>query len=227
LVREVGIVFQNPDDQLFMPTIFDDVAFGPLNMNLSEDEVKERVRNALRDVNMEEFTDRCPHHLSFGEKKKASIATILSINPCIIALDEPTTNLDPMSRRELIKIIKKLRSGGKTIIIATHDIEAIADIADRIYILNKRIIASGTPKEILLDFELLKNANLEVPTITILFEVLSHLGYNPENPPLSLDEAINHLTKTIETEGGHIHLHIHEHSHEEIERVKKKYNHHL
>ncbi len=227
IVKNIGIVFQDPDDQLFMPTVFDDVAFGPINLGFDKEEVKRRVEKALTMVGLLNSINKCPHHLSFGEKKKASLAAVLSIEPKILVLDEPTANLDPKSRAELIDVIKKLNESGVTILIATHDINALPEIADRVYVLNKKIIAEGSPREIFSNTKLLKENNLEVPEIFKLFEVLRCFGYNCDELPLSIDEAIEHLTKTVETEGGHIHLHIHEHTHDDIEKVKRKYNHHL
>ncbi len=226
IIEKIGIVFQDPDDQLFMPTVFDDVAFGPLNMGLSKQEVKMRVESALKKVGLKGYEDRCPHNLSFGEKKKAAFATILSMEPEIIILDEPASNLDPQSSRALFKIIKELKDKGKTIIIATHDIGIVPEIADKIYILDHKIIAEGTPRQIFSDADLLKKTNLEAPKITMLFEILTCFGYNCNDLPLSIDEAITHLTQSIETKGGHMHLHIHEHTHNEIKKITKKYGHH-
>lgn len=226
VVSEVGVVFQDPDDQLFMPTVFDDVAFGPINMGLSDLEVERRVESALKKMNMLGYEARCPHHLSLGEKKKISLASVLSMEPEILAFDEPTSNLDPKSRRDVLKVMKDLKADGKTIILATHDINAVPEISDRVYVINKTLVGEGSPREIFLDADLLKDSNLEVPSITILFEILSCFGYNCDKLPLSIDEAISHLTTTIETEGGHIHLHMHEHTHEDIKKVRRRHEHH-
>ena len=227
VIKEVGIVFQDPDDQLFMPTLFDDLAFGPMNLGLNEEEVRERVEKALSSLGLSGYEDRCPHHLSYGEKKKASLAAVMSMEPRVLVLDEPTANLDPRSRAELIGIIKELNEReGITIVIATHDVNAIPALADRVYVLNKRIIAEGTLQKIFSDFELLTENNLEVPEVFKLFEVLRCFGYNCEELPLSIDEAIEHLTRTVEVNGGHIHLHIHEHTHDEVRKLKDKYEHH-
>jgi cobalt/nickel transport system ATP-binding protein len=126
----------------------------------------------------------------------------------------------------LISIINGLNRRGKTIITATHDVNAIPMLADRVYVLNKRIIAEGTSRRIFSDSELLKENNLDVPEVFKLFEVLRCFDYNCEELPLSIDEAVEHLTRTIELEGGHIHLHLHEHTHEEMRKIKGKYNHH-
>jgi len=227
IIKEVGIVFQDPDDQLFMPTLFDDLAFGPINMGLKENEVRERVEKTILSLGLTGYENRSPHHLSGGEKKKAALAAVMSMEPRILVLDEPTANLDPRSRAELIASIKRLNEEeGITIVIATHDVNAVPELVDRVYVLNKRIIAEGTLQKIFSDVELLKENNLEVPEVFKLFEVLKCFGYNCEELPLSINEAIEHLTRTVETEGGHIHLHIHEHTHEEVRKLKCKYEHH-
>jgi len=143
-----------------------------------------------------------------------------------LLFDEPTADLDPKSRTELISIINGLNRKGKTIITATHDVNAVPMLADRVYVLNKRIIAEGTSRRIFSDSELLKENNLDVPEVFKLFEVLRCFDYNCEELPLSIDEAVEHLTRTIEIEGGHIHLHIHEHTHDEMRKIKSKYDHH-
>lgn len=157
----VGIVFQNPDDQLFCPTIYEDIAFGPMNQGLPEKEIDLAVENALTSVGLENYSERSSHHLSFGERKLASIATILSMNPDIIAFDEPTSNLDSLHRR---KIIGWIQNWKKTCIITSHDLDMIYDTCDRIFILNNgKISAHGLVKEILQDEKLLKENNLELP----------------------------------------------------------------
>ncbi len=227
IIKDVGIVFQDPDDQLFMPTIFDDLAFGPINLGLPEEEVRERVEKALLTLGLSDYENRCPHHLSYGEKKKAALAAVMSMEPKILVLDEPTANLDPRSRAELIEIIKGLNEReGITIVTATHDVNAVPELADRVYVLNKRITAEGTAQKIFSDVELLKETDLEVPEVFKLFEVLQCFGYNCEELPLSIDDAIEHLTRTVENEGGHIHLHIHKHTHDEVKKLKSKYEHH-
>lgn len=159
--KKVGIVFQNPDDQLFMSTVFDDVAFGPLNMDLSKDEVKQRVKIALSKMDVDGFEDRCPHHLSFGEKRKISIATVLSMTPDIFLLDEPTANLDPAGRRNMINTLKSLKS---TKIIASHDIEMLLELCDKVILMNGgKIVATGDATKILTDEKLLQDNGLEAP----------------------------------------------------------------
>ncbi len=227
IVKEVGMVFQDPDDQLFMPTIFDDIAFGPINMGLKEDEVRERVGKAISSLGLSGFEDRAPHHLSFGEKKKASLAAVMAMEPRILVLDEPTANLDPSSRTELIAILNDLnKREGITMVIATHDVNAIPELADRIYALNRTIIETGTPREIFFNGNLLKQNKLDVPDVFKLFDVMRCFGFNCDKLPLSLDEAVSGLTKVIETGGGHIHLHIHEHTHDEVKKWREKYGYH-
>ncbi|KPK40979.1 MAG: cobalt ABC transporter ATP-binding protein [Omnitrophica WOR_2 bacterium SM23_29] len=158
---KVGLVFQDPENQLFMPTVFDDVAFGPINMGLSKDEVKASVSEALKKVDMPDFTKRMSYHLSFGEKKRISIATVLSMKPKILVLDEPSSNLDPKHRRELINFLKELKL---TKVIATHDLELVLETCSRVIVLDKgRLIAMGNTLDIFRDRPLLEAHNLEVP----------------------------------------------------------------
>lgn len=159
--RSVGMVFQDPDDQLFMPTVFDDVAFGPLNLGLPPDEVKSRVQKALEDVGAGHLADRAPHHLSGGEKRAVSIATVLSMRPDILVMDEPTSHLDPRSRRLLIAQLKGFEH---TRIIATHDLDLVMDVCEQTIILKDgRMHAQGPTRELLTDEPLLVEAGLELP----------------------------------------------------------------
>ena len=164
--KKVGVVFQDPDDQLFMSTVFDDVAFGPINMGFSEEKVKKRVHMALQKVGLAGFEERCPHHLSFGEKKRISVATVLSMKPDILLLDEPTSNLDPGGRRRIIETLKTLSS---TKIIASHDIEMLLEICDKAILMDKgRIVETGKAEDILTNVELLNAHCLEEPTVVKL-----------------------------------------------------------
>ena len=159
--RRVGIVFQNPEDQLFCPTVFDDVAFGPLNYELSPEAVRSRVQNALEAVGMPGFEERVSHHLSFGEKKRISLATVLSMKPEMILLDEPTSNLDPRSRRKVMAVIGSLEVAR---VIATHDLEMALELCERGIILDDgRVVADGLTSDILKDKSLLEAHGLEVP----------------------------------------------------------------
>jgi len=159
--RRIGIVFQNPEDQLFCPTVFDDVAFGPLNYGLPPEEVRLRVRDALEAVGIPGFEDRVSHHLSFGEKKRVSLATVLSMNPDAILLDEPTSNLDPRARRKVMEVIRSLEV---TKIIATHDLEMALELCQRGIIMDGgRVVADDRTSDILRDKSLLEAHGLEVP----------------------------------------------------------------
>lgn len=154
----VGLVFQNPDIQLFMPTVFDDVAFGPINQNLTEMEVRERVKESLAKVGLSGFEKRTPHHLSEGEKKKVAIATVLSMEPTVYLFDEPTTGLDPLSKYEITKILCFI---DRTMLIATHDLELISRITSRTVILNNgKLMADGETRDILSNKELLAKNKL-------------------------------------------------------------------
>lgn len=161
--KKVGLVFQNPDDQLFCPTLFEDVAFGPLNSQVPAGEIPGRVAGALKKVGLEGFEQRSPHHMSVGEKRKGSLATILSMDPEIIVLDEPSSNLDPRSRKELIRL---LASFSETRIVATHDLEMVLQLCDRVALMDQGVVvALGLPEEILSDEGLLKSHGLELPEI--------------------------------------------------------------
>ncbi len=159
--RQVGLIFQDPDDQLFSPTVYDDVAFGPLNLGYTKAEIDERVAGALLEVNLTSHAQKPPHHLSFGEKKRASVATVLSMDPLLLVLDEPTSNLDPSNRRKIINLIKELPMAK---IIATHDLEMIIDLRARTIILdNGALVADGPYDKILRDEKLLTEHGLELP----------------------------------------------------------------
>jgi cobalt/nickel transport system ATP-binding protein len=157
---QVGLVFENPDDQLFSPTVLEDVAYGPLYMGLSREEVLERARRALAQVGMTGFEERSPHHLSLGQKKKVAIATVLSMEPAILALDEPTSGLDPRARRKLIDLLQGLP---QTMIVSTHDIPLVRDLLPRTLVMDDGVIvADGETQAILSDSALLAAHGLEV-----------------------------------------------------------------
>lgn len=158
---KVGLVFQDPDDQLFSPTVFEDVAFGPLHMGLPEDTVRKRVRWALDQVGMGSFEDRMPHHLSLGERKRIAIASVLSMEPSILVLDEPTSELDPRSRRNLIQLLRGLP---QTMLVASHDMRLVRDLCRRTVIMSGgRIVADGPTGQLLADVGLLDQHGLEQP----------------------------------------------------------------
>lgn len=160
--RQVGLVFQDPEVQLFSPTVWDEVTFGPLQLGVSKAEVRERATQALQQMDIEKLKDRAPFELSGGEKKRAAIASVLSLRPDVLLLDEPTASLDPRSKWTLVNLIEQLARTGKTIITATHELDIVPLIAQRVIVLGeeRRIIGDGTPAEILADRELLVRANL-------------------------------------------------------------------
>ncbi|MCX7707812.1 MAG: ATP-binding cassette domain-containing protein [Anaerolineae bacterium] len=156
----VGLVFQNPDDQLFSPTVFDDVAFGPIYQGLKPTEVRARVDEALSAVGMLAYKERVSHHLSAGEKKRIAIATVLSMRPEILVLDEPTAGLDPRGRRTLINLLRDL---DQTMLVATHDIRMVLELFPRVVIMDEgRVVADGPTERLLSDPDLLAAHGLEV-----------------------------------------------------------------
>ena len=159
--RKVGSVFQNPDDQLFMPTVFDDVAFGPLNLGLDEAHVRERVESALSRVNGLALKNKPPHHLSAGEKSAVAIAAVMAMEPDILAMDEPAANLDPRSRRSLIGLLRTFRHSK---LVASHDLDLILDVCERCIVIGEgRVVADGPSEDILSNRALLEANNLELP----------------------------------------------------------------
>lgn len=210
-VKEVGIMFADPDNQLFMPTVFDDVAFGPLNLGLTPEEVKQRVEEAMEMTGITDLKMNVPHHLSLGQKKKVVLASVISMRPKVIILDEPTANLDPKSKRDVLEIVNKLNAEGMTIIISTHDVNLLSELADKVYVLNKKIIETGTPREIFSNPSLLEENNLEASDIFKFFQLLTTIGFDCDDLPLSFDEAVNEIYRQIKEGGGHIHLHTHKH----------------
>jgi cobalt/nickel transport system ATP-binding protein len=161
LRRRVGIVFQDPDDQLFMPTVAEDVAFGPANLGIRGAELTARVDEALAAVDMAAYRDQVPHHLSFGQRRRVAVATVLAMRPEILVLDEPSSNLDPASRRELATIIESLPV---TVLMVTHDLPYALQLCPRAVILDRgRIVADGAIRDLLADEELLRAHRLELP----------------------------------------------------------------
>ncbi|AMD18437.1 cobalt transporter ATP-binding subunit [Methanobrevibacter sp. YE315] len=189
--QKVGIVFQNPDDQIFAPTVEEDVAFGPLNLGLSMEEVQDRVEEALDRVGMSGFEKTAPHHLSGGQKKRVAIAGILAMKPEVMVLDEPTAGLDPQGVVDLSKLLNELNDEGITIIISTHEVDLVPNYATKVFVLvDGLLIGEGTPKEIFAKPEILEQANLKVPIVTDLFQQLEDEGFDMQGDyPLTIDEA--------------------------------------
>jgi len=183
--RRVGLVFQNPDVQLFSPTVFDEIAFGPLQLRWPHDQVRRRIAETLEMMEITHLKERSPHHLSMGEKKRVALASVLILDPEILLLDEPTAALDPKSESHMIDFLVRAKGGAKTIITTTHDLDIVEDIADDCCVFHDgRIVAEGPPAQILGDAPLLKSTGL----------LHSHL----------------HVHKSGEIH-AHSHLHRHEH----------------
>lgn len=176
----VGIVFQDPDDQVLAPSVEEDIAFGPINMGLSRNEVEMRVKEALEMVGLTGFEERAPHHLSGGQKKLVAIAGILAMRPEVIVLDEPTAGLDPLSSARVLELIMKMNSElGITLLLSTHDVDVVPYFAERVFVLHHgRLEADGSPDEIFSDPELLRKAHLRLPRVAEVFEMLQQKGLN-------------------------------------------------
>jgi cobalt/nickel transport system ATP-binding protein len=193
--RQVGLVFQDPDIQLFSATVGDDVAFGPLQLRLPLTEVRRRVESALTQMDILDLRDRAPFELSGGEKKRAAIATVLALEPDVILLDEPTASLDPRTKWVLVNIIRALGEQGKTIITATHELEIVPHIANRVVVIgeDRRVLADGTPAQILEDEALLVRANL----------IHEHLHRHPDVTHAHAHETEGHHEDAAEPDGVH------------------------
>ncbi len=199
--RKVGLVFQNPDNQLVASIVEEDVAFGPENLGLEPDEIRKRVDNALKAVDMYEFARSTPHHLSGGQKQRIAIAGVIAMEPSCIVLDEPTAMLDPKGRAEVISTIKKLnREKGITIVLITHFMEEAAG-ADRVIVMNDGdIIADGTPKKVFKNVGMLKQVGLSVPQTTELLYNLKNNGWNLATDAISVEEAAEEILKALHLE---------------------------
>ncbi|MEM3437561.1 MAG: ATP-binding cassette domain-containing protein [Nitrososphaerales archaeon] len=192
LRRRVGFIFQDPNDQLFAPTVRQDVAFGPLNLGEPIDEVKKSVNEALRIVGMAEYADKPPHFLSLGEKKRVALAGVLAMHPEVLVMDEPTSNLDPRTASEILCLLLHLNQEyGLTLILATHDVDMVPLFANKLYVMSKgKIILEGSPREIFSNTELIRSVNLRSPRITHLFDILKRRDHlSIDKLPLTISEA--------------------------------------
>ena len=203
LYQTVGLVFQNPNDQIFSATVAEDVAFGPRNLGLSESEVQQRVSDALEAVAASHLRERAIHHLSFGEQKRVAIAGVLAMKPSILILDEPTAGLDPAGEGMIMRLLHRLnRQQGITVILATHSVDLLPLFADRIYLLSHgRVLREGPAREIFCDRDLIAQASLRLPYVSHLLDDLNRLDGVPiEDVPLTLGEARVQLLKLIPDE---------------------------
>lgn len=194
--QKVGIVFQDPNDQLFAPTVKEDIAFGPMNLGLSYDEVEKRVEDALKMVGMENYEDKTPHHLSGGQQKRIAIAGIIAMKPELMILDEPTAGLDPDGVEKVLNIMNQLNEERMTLIISSHDIDMISKYADKIFVLyNGEIIESGNKNKIFSDMELLKKAHLRTPITTEILYNLKESGLNVNTEKISVKDTCAEIIK--------------------------------
>lgn len=206
LRKRVGFVFQDPNDQLFAPTVKQDVAFGPLNLGYSTEKVKTIVDEALRTVGMSEFAEKPPHFLSLGQKKRVALAGVLAMQPEVIIMDEPTSNLDPRATSEILHLLLQLnKQAGITLLLATHDVDMVPLFANKLYILNRgKLVSEGTPEETFSNGELIRQVNLRSPRITHLFEVLKREDNLPigAQMPLTIGEARREIMALLKTKSG-------------------------
>jgi cobalt/nickel transport system ATP-binding protein len=198
---KVGVVFQNPDDQLFAPTVFEDVAFGPMNMGLSEDEVKQRVEEALEKVGMAEYSHKAPHHLSGGQKKRVAIAGILAMKPKVMVLDEPTSGLDPNGASAIMQLLYDLNAEGMTIIVSTHDVDLVPMYSDNINVLRKgKILKQGSCREVFSDEQVIEDADLRLPWVGQIFELFDkkdNISFEDNGYPLTVKDAYDSIKNKL------------------------------
>ena len=203
LYQRMGLVFQNPNDQLFAPTVEEDVAFGPRNLGLAESKVSQRVSEALEAVAAVDLRGRAIHHLSFGEQKRVAMAGVLAMKPSVLILDEPTAGLDPAGEDMMMRLLNQLnRQSGITIILATHLVDTLPLFADRIYVLNRgRVLCQGSAEEVFSDHDMLNRASLRLPYIsTLLHEMKKYDGLPINGLPLTVGEARKRLMELIPEE---------------------------
>ena len=201
LSTTIGLVFQNPNDQLFASTVEEDVAFGPKNIGLSDDEVEERVRTSLDLVDLTHLAKKPIHHLSFGQQKRACIAGVLAMRPDILLLDEPTAGLDPKSESNLLHVLGRLnKEAGVTVIIATHMVDLMPLFVDHIYVLKDgKLSIEGTPEAVFSSTEVMEEVDLRLPYITHLVEELKHKDHLPlDELPLTIKDARSKLVSLIQ-----------------------------
>lgn len=201
IYRKIGLVFQNPDEQLFAGTVFEDVAFGPMNMGFEKEEIIHRVTDALKVVEMEGYAKKSIHSLSFGQKKRVCMAGLLAMGHEILLLDEPTAGLDPMGEYKMMNLLMKLnKEKGITIVMATHSVDLVPLFLDRLYILSKgNIVRGGIPEDVFTAPEDMMNVKLRLPQIAELIYRLRHednIGF--EKIPLTIGEARREIIKTFE-----------------------------
>ncbi len=197
--RLVGLVFQNPDEQLFAPSVAEDIAFGPRNLGLSEEVVQHRVEEALRIVGMEGYEEKAPHNLSYGEKKRVAIAGVLAMEPQVLVLDEPTSGLDPAGAEELVSLLGRLRRLGLSMVVATHDVDLVPEFAERVYLLHRgSVVAVGSAEEVFTGVvaESPGRYKLRLPYVTRLLQRLREMGFEVELK-LTVEEAAEEVARHL------------------------------
>jgi cobalt/nickel transport system ATP-binding protein len=199
--KHIGVVFQNVDEQIIGPRVYDDIAFSLRNEGFSRQQVEERVESIASMLGIEDILEKIPHYLSGGQKKKVALAGAISMLPQILILDEPFNGLDPKSKDEMIALLNRLnQKEGITLVTTTHDINIVPDIADVIYVIDKgSILTRGTPEKVFGQVELLREANLQLPLLMELFDRLRRKGYSLELP-ISLDDAEAQLEKVLSSQ---------------------------
>ncbi len=200
LWKEVGIVFQQSDDQLFAPTVLDDVMFGPLNLGMDPEKAKTEAMQALTAVGAELLVSKLPNYLSGGQKRLVSIAGVLAMKPRIIALDEPTSDLDPVHSGMIEQLILRLRDQFRiSVVIATHDLDLAARIADRVCLVkNGSVFAEGRPGEVFYDPDLIREAGLRLPdTVMTYLEYCKKRGIEPRDRPITREQLVNILSSDV------------------------------
>jgi len=205
LRRRVGVVFQDPDTQLFSASVFEEVSFGPTNLGLSPEEVRRRVREALKATDTEDLADRPTHLLSYGEKKRVCMAGVLAMRPQVLICDEPTAGLDPRQTSRVMGILEQLVREGRTVVIATQDVDLAYAWSDRVVVLTDgRVVGVGTPTEVFLDYELLHRADLAPPWVVAVYRELRLRGLVRSNEavPRSPEQLFQSLLASSSTEGG-------------------------
>jgi len=194
LRKNVGIVFQDPDTQLFAGSVFQEVSFGPMNLNLPLHEVKRRVKEALKSTGTEELKSKPTHFLSYGQKKRVSIADVLAMEPEVIIFDEPTAYLDPKHTEKLLEIFERLHEEGKQVILSTHDVDLAYSWADYVFVMKDGIVVGrGTPGEVFQNDELLEEADLRRPLLLEVYIALRQKGFLSEKLPRNVNELIEGL----------------------------------
>lgn len=204
LRRKVGLVFQYPEDQLFEETVFADIAFGPKNLGLTEEEIKRNVILSMEDIGLsyKNYQNRSPNELSGGEKRKVAIASVLAMNPDILILDEPTAGLDPKSKSDLLSLLFKIKEKRElTVFFVSHDMDDIFEVADYLIVMeNGRLVLEGSPEEIFSKREYLLSLGLGTPFSVEIMALLKDAGYNVDCKPLKDKELVNQLLKIFKNE---------------------------